>query len=507
MASKKFSLKELPYILEPFIATKIDTQLFWEKIPNNKFSSIMKDECSYLINGNSLTDLSKFNPFEEKIFFAERYGGEGIGKHGGGARCGFDGNWQIKGIGANQLVGEGSKFTNGELTLEGAMLEILWGELLSIILPHGAVNNHAILLTDLNSVKLDSDNQILKKRALLIREPVIRPAHFCRAYYFNAIKHENNNLNEFKILIKALVYHLSIGEVNIAKAGILDICEENVSNNLLLLTKRLATQIAFCHSRHLVLFTSPSNCALDGRLLDFHGVRCIFPDKYRSNKENYLQFKKIREEPYYLLNGIIDLSFFISKYYFGNEFRIFMENSIYHTFIETYNATKLRENLYISGFNPKIINDKVTLKYGSPIDSFLQDILDSNFDNKIFIDTLNHSTDSHPGIFLLNLLIDEFFTNDNILKSLPKKIDNNRISFYEFLEQYSILIREKNLDLKNEINTMKEKINIRLSNRKFMNRMFILEKLQEISNNNQDLKESFASYQSEFQKKALGLLL
>ncbi|WP_414448021.1 hypothetical protein AB4851_00790 [Burkholderia sp. 22PA0099] len=33
-----------------------------------------------------------------KVFYAERYGGDGISFHGGGARCGYDGQFQLKGI-------------------------------------------------------------------------------------------------------------------------------------------------------------------------------------------------------------------------------------------------------------------------------------------------------------------------------------------------------------------------------------------------------------------------
>ena len=115
-----------------------------------------------------------------KSLFAERYGGGAISRNGGGARCGFDGRWQVKGIGANALVGQGAKHVDGELTMTGAVLEALWGNVMAKLLPYGAVPNKAILLTDSPIAALSpaSARSPHNRKALLVREPVVRPAHF-----------------------------------------------------------------------------------------------------------------------------------------------------------------------------------------------------------------------------------------------------------------------------------------------------------------------------------------
>lgn len=112
---------------------KIDTQLLWSNVLDDDELAELKTAASYLIKDNKQHSL--FDPCtpllaDEKLFYAERYGGGAISRNGGGARCGFDGRWQVKGIGANALVGRGSKQVDGELTLTGAVLEALWGNLM-----------------------------------------------------------------------------------------------------------------------------------------------------------------------------------------------------------------------------------------------------------------------------------------------------------------------------------------------------------------------------------------
>ncbi|HHQ6627819.1 TPA: MchC protein, partial [Serratia fonticola] len=180
------SLSALNECLVPFTEKKIDTQLLWSNVLDDDELAELKTAASYLIKDNKQHSL--FDPCtpllaDEKLFYAERYGGGAISRNGGGARCGFDGRWQVKGIGANALVGRGSKQVNGELTLTGAVLEALWGNLMAKLLPYGAVPNKAILLADNISVKNapSVSSTVHERRALLVREPVIRPAHFCRA--------------------------------------------------------------------------------------------------------------------------------------------------------------------------------------------------------------------------------------------------------------------------------------------------------------------------------------
>lgn len=92
------SLAELNDNLVPFTARRITSSLIWcaENVRNTE---VLLKACSYIIDPVSSASA--------KTFHAERYGGSGIQRNGGGARCGFDGNYQVKGMGANPLVGVG----------------------------------------------------------------------------------------------------------------------------------------------------------------------------------------------------------------------------------------------------------------------------------------------------------------------------------------------------------------------------------------------------------------
>lgn len=167
------SLAELNDNLVPFTARRITSSLIWcaENVRNTE---VLLKACSYIIDPVSSASA--------KTFHAERYGGSGIQRNGGGARCGFDGNYQVKGMGANPLVGVGTdgRHSNGALGAIHAIYEALWGEVLAQILPYSAVRVQAVLLTNLYTDKAFDRSHGKSRRALLVRDPVVRPAHFER---------------------------------------------------------------------------------------------------------------------------------------------------------------------------------------------------------------------------------------------------------------------------------------------------------------------------------------
>ena len=88
--------------LIPFVAKKTGSQLLWHNELSPAEQDELKNEASYLIeenNRHAIFDDGTPLLNDEKVFFAERYGGGAISRNGGGARCGFDGRWQVKGIG------------------------------------------------------------------------------------------------------------------------------------------------------------------------------------------------------------------------------------------------------------------------------------------------------------------------------------------------------------------------------------------------------------------------
>ncbi|WP_338483271.1 hypothetical protein VRB67_13985 [Pseudomonas trivialis] len=182
----RLTLSDLPEVFVPFPALRSNKGklVFYNKNLNFNLS-----EAELLSRYNYTTSLTNFDTdsiIGKKIFFAERYGGDGILNNGGGGRCGFDGIFHLKGLGTNQLVGArprdayGNSHGNGFLSLDVAIYESIWGEIINVALPYGATRAAAVI--DLDEDFEEPDQTL--PRGLLVRMPAVRPAHFIRAVYF-----------------------------------------------------------------------------------------------------------------------------------------------------------------------------------------------------------------------------------------------------------------------------------------------------------------------------------
>ncbi|WP_434574595.1 hypothetical protein J3P88_07825 [Pseudomonas sp. Z3-6] len=202
----------------------------------------------------------------EKEFYAERYGGDGILRNGGGGRCGFDGDYQLKGIGPNNLVGANSDEAhgNGLLSLETAVYESIWAEIINIALPYGAMRTVAIISM---GTEFNQDGKTYA-RGLLVREAAVRPAHFIRAPYFNDISPDSlcSDARRVKLAVQRLIEFLPAGPDG-----------ELVSNlgfGLVELAKRYARQFAAARAKRIIHYNvSASNVSLNGAWLDLSGTR------------------------------------------------------------------------------------------------------------------------------------------------------------------------------------------------------------------------------------------
>ncbi|MDH8270600.1 MchC protein, partial [Klebsiella pneumoniae] len=88
------------------------------------------------------------------------------------------------------------------------------------------------------------------------------------------------------------------------------------------LARREAWQMAFCRTRFLRLTSSPSNIALDGRLMDFNGLSCLFPGDYPDNFGHQFRLAELVKEPMVLIQGLSDLCLYIGKYMFDPDFTL-----------------------------------------------------------------------------------------------------------------------------------------------------------------------------------------
>jgi hypothetical protein len=214
---------------------------------------------------------------ESSTYFADRYGGRGVGRNGGSARCGELGGVQIKGIGRTPLAGRSTDFkhSHGGATVYEAITEAIWGEICAMVLPFGAIRVHEIVST--STLTYDGkDESFLTPRALIYRQASIRPAHFMRAENFDPS-------DEFWLS--------QIGDPARTKAAILSLdsiffsifdlqakrwCSESVNACLIQCAIRYARQIARAKARRIPHGSlNCSNICLDGRYIDFGTMTSI----------------------------------------------------------------------------------------------------------------------------------------------------------------------------------------------------------------------------------------
>lgn len=347
MLSTKILQEKLAANLIPFLAQKVNTSLLWSG-PETESIAAMQDACSYMIQPGS--------PAASRVFLAERYGGRGLQRNGGGARCGIFGGYQVKGIGANPLVGKGTSWqhANGTLGVTEAIYEAIWGEILDEVLPFGAVKVQAILLTDRYIHDVPEETTVSDRRALLVRSPAIRPAHFERAPYFRPKEEFSGQLMHDARRVRAVISHLphclpqpECGYSPEAKNSPEVQCIEGLCE----LARRLAWQLAYCRTRFLKITTSPSNVAIDGRLLDFNGLGCLFPTDNVYDFGYQLRLKEMMKEPAILRKGLTDLTVYLGKYLYGVDFSLHASQQIQKMFVQTFELACLHGYLSLLGID------------------------------------------------------------------------------------------------------------------------------------------------------------
>lgn len=248
---------------------------------------------------------------DKKLFFAERYGGDGISTNGGGGRCGFDGTFQLKGLGPNHLVGDrprdtyGNSHANGFLSLDVAIYEYIWAEIINIALPYGAVRSVAVIDLELD---FEEPDQKLR-RGLLVRLPAVRPAHFIRALYFKEEKKDllSEDARRVKEAMRKLVYFLPKPAGNIKT----DTLEEKLFAGIVELSIRYAEQFAAAKAKRIYHQSiSASNITLTGGWMDLAGST-VFSEKVFWNGFD-IKYFKLEYEP--AISSIQDMCFYLCKY-------------------------------------------------------------------------------------------------------------------------------------------------------------------------------------------------
>lgn len=241
---------------------------------------------------------------------AERYGGRGLGVNGGGARVANIGDIQLKGIGANQLVGEGAPVTHsyGGLDVQAAIKEIVYTLLVNHISPVGAQDIHGLILLDRRSAQYYGSSSW---STILIRERCLRPGHYLRSPDFRVKPEFKYLLMKDEVRIKKIYRRI---EQEIGTTKFLHSIYEYLDKS--------ANQFSFCRIArfsHSVL--SESNMAMDGRLLDTSACGFVYSGL------NYSQVSDFFNEPQIPLQAAQEIVYLLNKYcYLAVDFSVLQQH-------------------------------------------------------------------------------------------------------------------------------------------------------------------------------------
>lgn len=240
-----------------------------------EIETFLLNEYSYVLPNYADSNRLIFN--ECKTFWADRYGSRHEVCNGGSARCGFDGTFQVKGIGVTPLVAQNmsKSHSHGKLFLDEAISEAIWGEICHQHLPFGSIRTLAIIKTNVQEGFSYSDNCPKKPCALAIREFSIRPAHFERATFFwpfpEYISLRNDDTARVKECINYLPRSLGLSNSILSSKKELFYCLKK-------LVLRIAKQIAYSRVKGIPHGSlTSSNIGIDGRFLDFGTITAV-PD-------------------------------------------------------------------------------------------------------------------------------------------------------------------------------------------------------------------------------------
>jgi hypothetical protein len=296
---------------------------------------------------------------ERKTFFAERYGGRAIGHHGGGGRCGIAGEYQVKGIGCNPLIGEvtgerGFWHSHGGVSLVDAIQEAVWGEVFNYALPYGAVRVAALILTGTQCwVKSPLGERTTAARAIIVREAALRPAHFERTPYFRprTTLLLSSDVARVRAAIEGLPNLLPTPDTYASDVNNL-LKIDRVQHGLFEMARRFAVQCAASKSKRLMHGTlSDSNVCLDGRWIDFGTVSSL---PHYANTKSFGLPPHVRPfwgEQRDLLPALKNLCFYVHKYLPGaNNASLPSAKELAMFFLSEYRRALVQSFVRLAGF-------------------------------------------------------------------------------------------------------------------------------------------------------------
>jgi hypothetical protein len=244
---------------------------------------------------------------KKKLFYADRYGGSGIGLHGGSGRCGTCGSYQVKGIGITPLTSPDmdSQHSNGGVTLEEAIREAIFSEIAMTESPLGGVPIVAIIETGTRT-------HWNERKALIVRPCFFRASYFERAYLFKPSHDMRPTHLEDVRRVKAVVQLINRSNSERRRAGL------NVKTLKRFLQNAVA-QIAFTHVARLFFGPfSSSNLTITGQLLDYGAARAL--RNWMSSRDGITPAAFGSDDLQWIVKSAIEMQFYIRKYIGANDF-------------------------------------------------------------------------------------------------------------------------------------------------------------------------------------------
>lgn len=344
-------LSDFPEVLVEFAASKVlgaQVVLFHQKLAKGGDQDQILRDYSYLIDRADSTiedsDTSK------KFFFAERYGGDFISRNGGGGRCGYDGLFQLKGIGRTPLVGahKDAIHSNGMLDLESAIHEAIWGEVIQIALPYGAARTVAVIRLN-ESFVLDGTTHT---RALLVREAVVRPAHFERATLFKEDVPLGAPLSNDALRVRRAMQRIHEFLPQSGDSDFTNVSDRTSIDSfrcgIVELAKRYAKQFAVARCKNIMhMMMSSSNLTIAGGWLDLNSVTVVSPISVREKR----LFQRFEAEHLSAIKSIENICYYAKKYLvLSDEYASEVFHSAMVEFQQCYELALRKNSLIRAGF-------------------------------------------------------------------------------------------------------------------------------------------------------------
>ena len=262
-----------------------------------EFAKEILDTMAYAVP-RTTDSAAAFDSNQKKTFYADIYGGNGMGYAQGSGRAAAAGKFQIKGIGITPLVdttkdepdvGESlykrifrfvSTFTHshGGASLSEAVREAIWGEILHRELPKGAGRIAFVLSTGTQTAYWGVASE---PRALIVRQNSVRPGHFMTNWH-RGFENADAEAARVRELFSGLAEAMPVPADRRLKKG----TPKYLARQLEEAAENVAHKFAAEYSRSIFHgATSSSNIEIDGRAIDFgpmttvHGFpKALFAD-------------------------------------------------------------------------------------------------------------------------------------------------------------------------------------------------------------------------------------